>query len=198
MGQLLPQCIHAWKTLPSPGQGRAGGKHKCSWSGSSLGTQAQPSLGDTDSTQREMSTPHFKRAQNSPPLLPPVFGTVRGTPQTRDIDAAQPKTKENPRKKQAASPARENIQLWEGAQSVLGLPCFHSPEGSGIPWGLHWDIALGRLQGVQNCHCPHPGLHPRQLPAPSSVTHAEPGEEPGAAQVGWGGSTPGGQNPSER
>lgn len=161
MGQLLPQCIHAWKSLPSPGQGSTGGKHKCSWSGSGLGTQAQPLLGDTGSTQREIPTFHFQRAQNSPPLLPPVFGKVRGTPQTRDIDTAEPKPKGNPWKK-GQHPQPEEIQLWEGAECP-GPALLPQPGGIWDSLGATLGYCTWQAAGVQNCHFPHAGLHPQQL-----------------------------------
>lgn len=149
MKQLLPQGTHS-----TPG----------TWV--QLGIQAQPLLGNTDSTQGEIS---FRKGLRTP-LLPPVFGNLRGTPQTRDVDAAQPKKKmrkstgKGQRKHSAfgtnsaswACPAQAR-GIWNSLRTTLGY--------------CTWQAASNHPTEPRICHFPHPEVH--SFPS-SSVTSMRP------------------------
>lgn len=84
MELLLPQCIPLEKLLPPPGPGE---NTNGSWEG--MGERRHSPRSATPTAQSEI---RLLQGLRSPPLLPPVFGKLRGTPQTRDFQA---KTKEN-------------------------------------------------------------------------------------------------------
>lgn len=74
---LLPQCLQPWKTLPL--QGRAAQKENTN----QLERIQSGNPGTALARRHRLHTEEnllYGRAQNSPPLLPPVFGNLRGTP----------------------------------------------------------------------------------------------------------------------
>lgn len=89
--------------------------------------------------------------------------------------------------KRAAFPARENIQ-----RSVLGL--LSQPRGIHNSLRATLGYCTWQLQGAPDLPLPRSRGSEPPLPSPTaSICPREPGEEPGAARAGWGGSTPGGR-----
>lgn len=162
---------------------QGGGEHEGGWSGSGLGTQARaPTTRGGEFLLGEGS--------ELPSLLCCLQSLVisEGRHERGTRMQLNPKTKGNPRKKGSIPSQRKHPAFGTSAapwactaRRKLEFPT----DSAGIlhSAGSH-RTATSQIQGV----IPDSS----EPPVPSSA-HGEPGEEPGAAQVGWGGSTPGGR-----
>lgn len=131
--------------------------------------------------------------------MPPVFGNLRGTPQTRDVDAAQPKNEKINGKKGSIPSQREHSAF--GA-SAVSWACPALPSQARGIWNslqttleyCTWQTASSYPTELQNCHFPDPGGHCQQLRTPSVTIHRFhlPAESQVRSQEQhrWGGEAP--------
>lgn len=108
----------------------------------------------------------YKRAQNSPPLLPPVFGNLRGTPQTRTLMQLKPKARKSVGKGQHSQP-EEIFSVVSWACSAL----LSQPRGGNLEFPTlgyctwqnvgSYKTALSQIQGFLP--------HSSEPPLPSST-----------------------------
>lgn len=166
-----------------------------------MGIQAQPLLGNTDNTRRRIS---FIKGLRTPlPCCLQSLVISEGHHKRGTLMQLNPKMRKFMGKGQHSQP--ERTFSFRNKRSVLGLPCpaFTGQRNLEFPTGytgiLHLadclqlphgatELPLPRSRGSFPA-APSPLCHHPPLPS----AHGEPGEEPGAAQVGWGGSTPRGR-----
>lgn len=167
-----------------------------------MGIQAQPLLGDTDSTHRIS----FMKGLRTP--LPCCLQSLviseehhkRGT-----LMQLNPKNvKIHGKKGQHSQP--EKTFSFRNKRSVLGLlcPAFTGQRNLEFPTLEYctWQTASSYPTELQNCHFPDPGVHSQQLRAPSVIIHRfhlpTESQVRSQEQHRWGGEAPLlGQSPSE-
>lgn len=160
-GTPPPSVPAALENAASPGQGGTEGKHRCSWSGSSLGIQAQLLLGDTDSTQRKIS---FIKGLRTP-LLCCLQSLVisEGHHKRGTLMQLNPKARKSMGKGRHSQP--EETFSFRNKCSVLGLlcPAFTAQGNLEFPTDYTGILHLAECRELQNCPFPDPGVPSPQL-----------------------------------